>query len=102
MATIHQQKDYWATSTPIEPGRGFWISWPTPAFDPIGAWTITGTPVDYRSGYYTMSTKEEVHVTTRTYFVGDIQVADSWVGASFHNTGQRPISYWHTVQTCVY
>lgn len=101
MATIHQQKDYWVTSPPIQPRGAYWLSWPIPESVKIGTWTLTGTPADSNSGYYTMSVKGEVHVTTRSYWTGDIHFVDFWVGASFHNTGDKPITAWYTVQTCI-
>jgi len=100
MSTVLQRKDYWVTTPPIEPGNSYWLSWPASDPSAIGTWTITGTPADSNSGYYTMSVRE-VHVTSHSYWSGDIQFVDRYVGANFNNTGSKPITAWYTVITLV-
>ncbi|KQW13570.1 hypothetical protein [Streptomyces sp. Root369] len=101
MSTIVQQKDYWVTSPAIQPGGAYWLSWPiSNSSNAVAMCNLTGIPADSNSGYYTMSVRE-VHVTTHSYWQGDLQFIDYYVGANFNNTGSKPITTWYTIRTLI-
>ncbi|MFB7662985.1 hypothetical protein ACFC1R_03435 [Kitasatospora sp. NPDC056138] len=93
---IQFRTDYWLTKESIQPGGGYWLSFPVDATE--ATYTVTGTPAYW--GYpdptysFTMSVRE-VHVTTANQG-GDPAPVEHWVGASFYNTGTQPIVRWIT------
>lgn len=97
MATVAVvAKQYWTTQTPIQPGGAIWLSWPM-GYEPraLGTYTLTALPNESASGYYTMSVRE-LHVTKRSWWQGDINYWEYYVGANCNNTGSTPIKYFIT------